>query len=351
LFFVILSIGILLKGLSEKKTGLILIAGLAMGIASGIRYESWLIGSFAIGIMLYRHSYKEALLFALPFVAIPIYWLGSNLAQTDDALNSFNWAIESSNLKSIKSTESFFRRIWWYPLSLVFAFGPFAFYFFVVEVKKAIKARKVEKTKFIFVLFITAIFALWLFNALRGSLLLQHRFTITLFLLSFPFLGYYLKRTKRNPAAMTLLFSATAFLLAFVYSSKGARPIPRLLTDDAQEVSEIIQANLEPTSGLICDFWNWETTYYIPFSTGLTEDNFEIIQKEDSREMTIDKISDVLETFDKGVILVNKNRLLNELLMEQQNAFQLETGVAKLQLDKIYENESIVCYAYQALER
>lgn len=348
LFFVILSVSVLIKGLTEQKSVLILIAGFVMTIACGIRYESWLIGSFATGLILYRYSYKEALLFALPFIAMPIYWLSSNLLQTNDALNSFNWAIESSNLKSIKSTESFFRRIWWYPLSLVFAFGPFAFYFFIVEVKKTIQNRKSEKIKFILLLIIAVILVIWLINSLRGSLLLQHRFAITLFLFSFPFLGYYLKNTKRNPVTMTLLFSATAFLLAFVYSSKGARPIPRLLTNDAPKVSDIINENINPNSGLICDFWNWETTYYIPFSTGLAEDNVEIIETGDQRETIIDKITIVLNSCDEGVIMVNKSRLLKNVLIDQQNTFELEKRNVTLQLDAIYENESIICYKYRA---
>lgn len=345
LFFVILSINALLKGLTEKKTSWVFIAGLLMSIAGGIRYESWILGVFVIINIAYFKAKKEAILFALTFILIPTYWILSSFIYTNDLLNSFNWAINLPEENSIKSIDSLLRRIWWYPLSLMFAFGPIAFFFFIKELKNY-KLSKISISLFlIFVIF----FIIWLINSLRGSLLLQHRFSITLFLLSFPFIGYYFKRNKNKIVAKTLIFSLSAFLFAFIYSSKGARPIPRLLTKDAQKVSNVINNNITSNSGFICDFWNWETTYYLPFSSGLKRDKIEIIDSNDKIENIKEKVATIISANHSGVILVNKNNSLYKILIRQRNNYRCEFKKVNLVLESIFENESIICFKYQTI--
>ena len=342
LFFIILSISILLKGLFEKNILMVVFSGLIMGIAGGIRYESWLLGVLVVLYITYYKSFREALFFFLPFIIIPSMWIVSNYINTNDALNSFNWAIDLSSDRDINSIDSFFRRIWWYPLSLMFAFGPIAFYFFVKEIIN-FKSNRVS-----FLLFVALLVFLfiWLVNSLRGSLLLQHRFSITLFLLSFSFLGFYFKRNQRHLYLKTIIFSLSAFLFAFGYSSKGARPIPRLLTEDAQKVSNIINENLNDNAGFICDFWNWETTYYLPFSTNLAREQIEIIDNKKSINIKIEAFT---KRFNNGVMLVNKKNATYNLLIKQGLNYKYETNCLKLKLETIFENKSIICFKYTTI--
>lgn len=350
LFFVVLSANTLSKGLIENKIGLIVISGILMSISGGIRYESWLLGVFAIiTILYYSKSYKKALIFTIPFISIPIYWIISNYLNADNALNSFNWAIDSTNIKAPQSFEDFLRRIWWYPLSLIFSFGPIAFYFFIKEFKNSIKYYKTNKLKSLFVTFFFIVFTIWIINTLRGSLLLQHRFSLTLFVLAFPFLGYYFQKSEKNLFKKTLLFSLSAFLLAFVYSSKGARPIPRLLTNDAENVSKKINQHINQNSAFICDFWNWETTYYIPFSTGLDSKNIQIINPNYTDEKINESVVKMVFEHNSGVILVNNNERLNTLLKRQEHSFTLEGTRIKLNLNAFYKNDVITCYKYSIL--
>ena len=93
LFFVISSISALAKGLSERKIAWILFAGILMSIAGGIRYESWILGGLVILIIAYFNTKKEALFFTLTFILFPTYWIFSSYVFTEEALHSFNWAI------------------------------------------------------------------------------------------------------------------------------------------------------------------------------------------------------------------------------------------------------------------
>lgn len=135
LFFLFLSIAFLLKGLKENKNNRVLLAGIIMSIASGIRYESWFISFLIFVLIAYYKMPLKAFLFAGVAAVIPFYWLLSNYFYADNALNSFGWAINLPESNSINSLDSLLRRIWWYPLSLMFAFGPIAFFFFIKELR------------------------------------------------------------------------------------------------------------------------------------------------------------------------------------------------------------------------
>ena len=345
LFFVILSVSILLKGLSKSKASLIFLAGLLMSIAGGIRYESWILGGFVVIVLAYFKTKKEAVFFALTFVLIPTYWILSSFIYTNEALNSFNWAINISDKESINSIDSLLRRIWWYPLSLMFAFGPIAFFYFIKELKNY-KSNKISFT--LFLIFIT-FFGVWIINSLRGSLLLQHRFSITLFLLSFPLIGFYFKRNQNKIVLKTLIFSLSAFLFAFLYNSKGARPIPRLLTKDAQEVSSIINNNINSNSGFICDFWNWETTYYLPFATGLTRNKIKLIDSDGQIDHIKEQVTTITNKNNNGVILINENNSFYKIFIKQVNKHLYDSKKEKLALEKIFENDLIICFKYKKI--
>ena len=345
LFFVILSVSILLKGLSKSKASLIFLAGLLMSIAGGIRYESWILGGFVVIVLAYFKTKKEAVFFALTFVLIPTYWILSSFIYTNEALNSFNWAINISDKESINSIDSLLRRIWWYPLSLMFAFGPIAFFYFIKELKNY-KSNKISFT--LFLIFIT-FFGVWIINSLRGSLLLQHRFSITLFLLSFPLIGFYFKRNQNKIVLKTLIFSLSAFLFAFLYNSKGARPIPRLLTKDAQEVSSIINNNINSNSGFICDFWNWETTYYLPFATGLTRNKIKLIDSDGQIDHIKEQVTTITNKNNNGVILINKNNSFYKIFIKQVNKHLYDSKKENLVLEKIFENDLIICFKYKKI--
>ncbi len=342
LFFVILSLNALSKSLVEKKVAWSFASGLLLTIACGIRYESWILGTLIAGLLAYHKSPKEFLCFSLSFSLIPVYWLTSNFIYADGALSSFTWAIDLTGSESSLSLESILRRIWWFPLSLMFAFGPVAFYFLIREFKHYPKDKLIRSLLLVFAVFLV----IWIVNALRGSLLLQHRFAVTLFLLSFPIIGYYFQRKNKLLRTKTLIFSLSAFFLAYAYSSKGARPIPRLKTHDATTISNEINANLTAESGFVCDFWNWQTTYYLPFATSLPLNQIKIIEDGQTLQTIEAGIQSLLEKQPNGVILISKDRPMETLVKENQGSYSLNLSDRHIPLQLIYQNDEIRCFTY-----
>lgn len=342
LFFLLIGINLLSKSLVEAKPNWSVLSGLFMTLAGGFRYESWIIGVLIIILLAYHRRNKDLLYFSLPFVVFPLYWLVSNYIYAQDALNSFNWAINPSTEEQSPSFLSILRRIWWFPLSLLFAFGPVAFFFFVREMRY-FNASFVGRILFtVFVVFM----AVWLVNALRGSLLLQHRFTLTLFVLGFPILGFYFKRNSNKLWVKTGVFSLTAFLLAYTYSSKGARPVPRIQTKGAIEVSRAIEEKLGPQSAFICDFWNWETTYFLPFSTGLPPSQIKIKKKGETQTSIQEEIKHLIARHPQGVLLVHKNHNLERLVEKSDSGYTLTLEHETMPLKPFFEQAQIQCFTF-----
>ena len=98
--------------MKENKNNMLLLAGIIISIAGGIRYESWFISFLIFVLIAYCKMPRKAFLFAVFAAIIPVYWLLSNYFYADNALNSFGWAINLPESNSINSLDSLLRRIW-----------------------------------------------------------------------------------------------------------------------------------------------------------------------------------------------------------------------------------------------
>ncbi|MBI5540482.1 MAG: glycosyltransferase family 39 protein [Bacteroidia bacterium] len=323
LFFVILSANLLYKGLDEKKILYVFLGGLITSIAGGFRYEIWILSTLFSILILIKYSKKDFLVFNSTALIFPCIWLISNYLDSGYFLNSFKWADLATETNKIDSIESFLRRIWFYPLSLIFAFGPIAFFYFIKTIIKTYKNIEYKKTIITFSIVFSIVFIIFLFNTLRGSLLLQHRFTITLFIICFPMFGYYFNTLNKKKIIMALVFGFTGFILAFAYSSKGARPIPRLLSKEANEINNIVKSNVSIKSGLIIDFWNWESTYCIAFMSNLPRNNIVLVDQNSDLNFISDEIKRIVTEKPNGYLLICSKGLLNNVVTIKQDTIIL----------------------------
>lgn len=347
-FFIVLAANCLAKGLIERNNKYVFCAGLFMSIAGGFRYESWIISPLVTLIIAYRFSIRQALLFVLPAFLFPLYWLISNYLYGENMLNSFTWASDAIKSNEINSAEDLLRRIWWYPVSLFFVFGPIGFFYFIKEIINVSKNRKANPEAFLFFLLFIAVFLFFLVNCLSGSLLMQHRFTLTLYLLSFFFLGFYFNNRAKHKLKMALLISLSAFALSFVYNSRGVRPIPLLQDDTAAKVAEIIKANSSPVSGLIVDRWSFENTYYVAFASGLPQHNIAVFDENpNSMNLQLDVAKSIFNEHRTGFILFyTKGKLANEMTI-RGNQLIVNSSNQSMEVEAVFQSEEIMLYKYQ----
>jgi 4-amino-4-deoxy-L-arabinose transferase-like glycosyltransferase len=348
IFFMLLTANVLVKGLQENNNKLLLLAGLCASIAGGFRYESWIISPLVAAIVAWRYSFRQSLFFLFTASLFPLYWLASNYIYRDNMFGSFTWATAAIISNKINSGEDLLRRIWWYPLSLFFVFGPVGFYFFVREIVYVCRNRKIQRTAFLFFFLFVIVFLFFLINCLGGSLLMQHRFTLTLFLLSFPFLGFYFKDHAKHKIKMALLIALSAFGFSFIYNSRGIRPVPRLEDKAAEKVAQVIQTNLTADPGLIVDSWNFESTYYVAFMSGLPQSSIAVFdQNPQSVALELGHAITILDLHPTGFIVFHKNGKLQGEMTIEGNELTVKSSGQHLKLEPVYTSGEIVLYKYQ----
>ncbi len=349
IFFIVLAANVLVKGLMENSNKYVLFAGLLMSMAGGFRYESWIISPFVALIIAYRYSFKQALLFIFPALLFPFYWIASNYFSSDTLFNSFTWAADGIKSNTIHSFEDLLRRIWWYPLSLVFVFGPIGFYFFLKEAIVICRNRKTNHTAFLFFLLFIGFLIFFLVNCLSGSLLTQHRFTLTLYLLAFPFLGYYFRDHTKQKLKMALLISISAFAFSFIYNSSGIRPVPRLKDSQTEIVAAAIKNNSSTASGLIVDSWSFENTYYSAFMSGLPQQSIAVFDDNpNSINLELGHAIAILNDHPEGLILFHKNGKLEDEMIVTGNELLVKSTGQRLKLEVILSSGEIILYKYQS---
>ncbi|PIP54551.1 MAG: hypothetical protein COX07_04730 [Bacteroidetes bacterium CG23_combo_of_CG06-09_8_20_14_all_32_9] len=328
LFFVSLSAYVLYKGLEEKEIVYVFLGGIIASVAGGFRYESWMLSFLVSVLILIKYSKKDFLAFLITSFIFPCIWLISNYLESGNFFSSFNWATVAVETNKIDSFESLLRRIWFYPLSLIFAFGPIGFFYFIKTIKNTYKHLAYKRIIITYGIIFFIVFFIFLFNTIRGSLLLQHRFTITLFLISFPLFGYYFIQLNKKKIYLVLLFAFSGFALSYVYSSKGARAIPRLLKNEGIEINNIVKSNVSSESGLILDFWGWENTFCIAFMSDLPRHNITFLDKNNEINEVLKEIKRIVTNYHKGFILVcNKGRLKDEIIIKKNTLIVIKENI------------------------
>jgi hypothetical protein len=177
---------------------------------------------------------------------------------------------------------------------------------------------------------------------------MQHRFTLTLFLLALPFLAFYFVNPSKKKSLMGILFAASAFCLSFIYNSRGVTPVPRLQDQSVTGVAKTIKENSSAGSGLLVDSWSFESTYYVAFLSGLPQDHIAVFdQNSTSVESEMGKAIAILDTYPTGCILIHKNgKLLQEMAIENNHLLVKKSG-QRLLLNKLSETEEVTVYSYR----
>lgn len=315
LFFLVLSLNFLLKGIQKNSYLFILFSGLSITIAGGFRYEAWVLAGILGLLLLLLHKWKQALLFLCIAFIFPIIWLTTSVIDTGNALNSFNWAIDAVHTNKAVELESILRRIWFFPFSWMISLGPIVAFLVIKTFVKYFKHRAEYRTLILWSLPFFIMFIIIQFNTFIGSLLLQHRFTGTLTILSLPFIAEYFKEINSKKIKHAIIIGFVTVGLSFAYNTKGVKPIPRLHDQEAVTISQIIKANSDKDSYLILDFVGWENTYYIALQSRQDRQNIYFIQEKTHQESTLNKIKGLIDSHQKGFILLRKHSEIYQAIL------------------------------------
>jgi 4-amino-4-deoxy-L-arabinose transferase-like glycosyltransferase len=352
LFFLASSINYISKGIQERKTFHFFAAGVLITIASGLRYEAWLIMAI-IGIYLFfTKNIKQSVVFSAFALIFPIIWMVQSYLATGNFLfgiqGNYKWTLEVMNNNANLNFEDYLRRIWYFPFMWVISLGPPIAYILIKDFIKFKKNFQPDLYKNLWFILLIVTFVFFQYNAFKGVLLLQPRFVGTLILFSLPFVAHYFKLNTKQNIKNAIIFGFVMVSFSFFYNTSNVKPVPRLNDPSAIEVAAFINENSDINKdGLFIDFWNWQNTHFIGLHSGIHPNNIYILSPYFSKNEITYYLDSLFSKFETGILVTTKNSKLNSLINYNENSIYIPDLNQKIIASIVYESEVVVVYRYQ----
>ncbi len=286
-FVLFLSVGMLFIARTRASSSAVrdpLVAGLAIGLASMLRYEAWMLLPF-LTLLLIRRPAQAALFLGVALVH-PVVWMAGNYLAHGDPLFSFAWAAryerdlmghaEAVTLTGVARTIG--RLVWTIQRGLSLPLSALA----LVGIAGSLRRREGVA---VWLLLPAGLFVLYVVAAARGSLLLKWEYTVTYGILLMPLvaessrvLGMNRWSRPRFVGTMTLLVLAVG--LSAYEPAWQVLPGRRFFFADAtpgffkeaeaKRVLELVNAGRATGhDAAVIDFFGWSPSAYVALHTGL----------------------------------------------------------------------------------
>ncbi len=345
LFFLILSMNWLSKWMKENKTQFLLLSGIAITIASGIRYEAWLIMAIWGLYIFIKYNFKNAFIFSAFALIFPFIWMVQGYLNTGNPFSgiegNFTWTMDVMNNNANLTFESYLRRIWYFPFIWMISVGPPLAY---VLLRDHFQFKKFNHTKFysnVWILTLIIIFIFVIINSLKGTLLLQARFIGSILIFSLPFAANFFKEDSIKKKKLSVLFLIITVSFSFIYNISNVKPIPRLKNQNAKEIVNEIFKNKGEFTSLYLDDWGWDNTYYVALNSGVNHNNISIISQYSQNSEIIGKLNrTMLFSGSKLLLLFNGSQSEKTLIVDySRNTIQFNNQIYSFKI--ISNNEEV----------
>jgi hypothetical protein len=351
-FMLFLGLGLLFLVRAHRSTGTVLdaaLAGLAIGAASMLRYEAWLLLPF-LALPVIRRP-KQLLAFLVPALTHPAVWMIGNAIAYHDPLYSFNWASDwerkAMGHAQLVSFAWGAARVWEFirvtqagltpPLCLLVTFG----------VLRCLWCRRAEA---IWLVPPLGLFALIVGAAARGSLVVKWEYTPSFGLMLLPFCACALQalgiegwpRRRFVAATVVLLAAIVLFTIEPLWRAVPhgeaflARMIPSFpAMQNARAVLALVdQGRASGHEALLSDFYGWQPTHYVALHTKLPPARICMVSGAPNQPLRIAAVEAFLRDHRQGVLISQEQGKLGSML--QTNPDQtMGLGDARLHLEPV----------------
>jgi 4-amino-4-deoxy-L-arabinose transferase-like glycosyltransferase len=325
LFFVLLGAMLISHALAKDKWAGLWLGGVTLAIASGFRYEAFIVAMLISLFIWKKFGLKKAAVVVFTSSIFLCYWGYSNYVIWHNPARSLHWSAEAISNNEITNAEAFFRRLGWFPISLALCFGPAAWFFFFTQKNTLAQAWKTNRYSFLLPLFYLT---LSIAMCLAGSLLLQHRFTLTSFLLPIPLISIVVEKLTQR---QIVLWITIALGCTYTYPTKGLRPVPHWNLPLVEHMSAVAEETAITHPAFIMEFYDWEASYYMLHQVNLRSKDVLFIQGEKGVEFG-GVIYDFINKHPKVVVFVDtRNAQLNAWIKE---AFDMHHKTSEVILEE-----------------
>jgi 4-amino-4-deoxy-L-arabinose transferase-like glycosyltransferase len=319
-FFTVLAMNLLSKGVREENNVWLALSGISMTLASGLRYEAWLIILLFALVLIIARKWKGSLMFFLFAMIFPAVWMAQNYLATGDPLFSFSantdWTHKALGINDHVDFEAYLRRIWFFPFSLLIAIGPIVSWLIVKYLAGYAMNFRFRSFPDLWLIPSLAFFVVMLYNAIAGNLLLHHRFTSTLVILVLPWIAAVLKDFEKKAIRIAAISVVLTIGLSFAYTIGGSSPIPRLKNQSVKQLVSEIKPVATPGSKLVIDFIGWEDTWFTGLHSGAEPPDILMLGGESYPPFSAERVAQFLLPAVDKIIVVKDGSSLQQYLSE-----------------------------------
>ena len=335
-------------------------AGLYMTIAAGFRYEAWLLIAIFTGVYLLFKRWKYTIYFWVAAMIFPVFWMAGNYIAHQNIFfglsGTYEWNIVMEGVNDELSLSERITRLLFFPVSWFLYFSPILIIWLAWKVIQSMKNKNFRRSWLIWSIPFWVVFVMFGYRAYEGTLLLFHRYTISLILLSAPFTALIFEhvRWKRLTRIAAIIILATLLPLSYFWmgmpvekmfsanqplraalkeirtdSQQNFQAIPRLSNQNYAEYSKEIKKHISEESGLILDFVMWDNTFYLALNSQLPRDQVYIVDGSKHGQVYHEGLIDVLKNTANGIILLKCDSKFAD-------SYELNGDILTFQLDAPY---------------
>lgn len=285
------SLSLALTDPSSRGSRQALLAGLLITIASGMRYEAWLLTIMFLAVLLIQGQWRRSLPFLGTALILPVIWMVTSHIAHGNFLKGLDHMVhwQTTTHHELVAEDELQRRSAFFPLSFVLAISPIAVVLGIWGTSVGFVRDQVTRHEWPWLLLFPFFLIIMIFKARNAELLLQHRFTMTLVLLFIPYLILGFRSIRSMMAIRILALSICTWgsianakwadhtwikgpkgsllenALGFIrdYTLDQLEPIPRLKNELPHRLLDQLDQYDFDRSLLVLDFFGWQETYSV----------------------------------------------------------------------------------------
>ena len=256
-FFLLLTLLFIVLSLKSKHyLWWLLTAGLCANIASGIRYEGWIVVPL-LGIFLWR-KWRQLIIYLILSSIFPIFWMVSSYILKGDFLYAINCVHRAIIMEDY--AEPFLKKLFYTPGVVILSFGPILTIIGVWKIIMFIRQKRWDDMKFLSIAIIIAMVFGW--RMATDAMFTLGRYIIlpTLLFLPYVALGFddlwdrmrtLLKKSVLIVCAFGLMIG-TPYITGIFSSAVNIKPILRA-TPDVLDVSSYLSKRISSNDAIVVD--------------------------------------------------------------------------------------------------
>lgn len=359
-FFIVLAMYFLSQGRkTQQQIKYGIFAGLAITLAGGFRYEAWLLIAVFTAVLFFQKQWKMMIAFMIFSMIVPGFWMVGCYIDEGDIFygpnGAYRWNVVISGVNDHMTFEKYFRRTFFFFVSWFFLLTPVVSFLIVYFTIKSRKLKSISRDTWLWLIPFGVLFLMFIYKALNGTLLLQHRFTLSLILTSLPFYALMFQEEKSMKAKRIVALTVVILFIPYSFLNRDINAIPRLKDQGMVDLVNLINSKTTDPQheGLVLDFIGWQNTYYLSLKSDILPENIFRVNGATNGKVYFQFLKKVFVDNDAGFLLKrqNKKSKLDQYLDQvNDSTIIIEKAKLELHLKEVYADKKVRLYRYRTAE-